>query len=46
MVVIKWYDDKSDRYRIAVGYAGEDHGIEAGAEYEVRDGKISRKAAS
>jgi hypothetical protein len=39
---IKWWDDKTHRYRTAVGYVGED-GLLAGVAYCCREGKFHRK---
>ena len=41
-VCVQWWDGKSSRRRIAVGYVGED-GMEAGVPYCVVDGKLVRK---
>ena len=41
-IVIRWWDCVRQRYRVAVGYVGED-GIEPGKPYVVRDGKLARK---
>jgi len=40
---IRWWD--GTRYRLAVGYVGED-GIEADTPYVVRDGKLTRAATA
>lgn len=42
LVAIRWWDETSGRYRLAVGYIGED-GLEPGVAYVVRDGKLARK---
>lgn len=39
LIVIRWWDAKAERWRVAVGYPGED-GIEAGVMYQVQDGKL------
>jgi hypothetical protein len=40
IVVLRWWDEKSERYRLTVGYAGED-GIEANTFYRCADsGKL------
>lgn len=36
MLIVKWFDDLSERCRIAVGYVGED-GIEANTPYKLDD---------
>ena len=40
-IALAWWDEANDRYRMAVGYVGED-GIEADVEYCVRDGKLAK----
>jgi hypothetical protein len=35
-IVLRWYDAKADRYRLVVGYVGED-GIEANTKYRLDD---------
>ena len=42
LVAIRWWDEKSSRYRLAVGHVGED-GIEPDVAYVVRGGKLARK---
>jgi hypothetical protein len=39
---IRWWDDKTNRHRTAVGYIGED-GLLAGVAYFCREGKFYRK---
>ena len=39
---IRYWDPKSERYRVAVGYVGED-GIEPNTAYVVRAGRLERK---
>ncbi len=39
-LVVAWFDEKSDRPRVCVGYVGED-GIKSDTWYEVRDGVIA-----
>jgi hypothetical protein len=39
---IRWWNDKTNRYRTAVGYIGED-GLVAGVAYCCREGKFYRK---
>lgn len=41
IISVKWYDVDGDRYRIAVGYVGED-GIEPDVAYRVNNGKLER----
>ncbi len=41
ILAVKWWDPKTLRYRLAVGYPGED-GIESGKPYCVQDGKLVR----
>ena len=40
-IALAWWDSSAERFRVAVGYVGED-GIEADFEYRVRDGKLAR----
>jgi hypothetical protein len=40
-IALAWWDEANKRYRMAVGYVGED-GIEADVEYRVRDGKLAK----
>ncbi len=40
IISIKYWDDKANRYRLAVGYPGED-GIEAGKQYHVVNGQLA-----
>ena len=40
-IALAWWDSSAERFRVAVGYVGED-GIEANVEYRVRDGKLAR----
>ena len=40
-IALAWWDEVSKRYRMAVGYVGED-GIEADVEYCVSDGKLAK----
>ena len=39
-IALAWWDSAAERYRVVVGYAGED-GIEAGVVYRVEDGKLA-----
>ena len=39
---IRYWDPKSDRYRVAVGYVGED-GIDPDTAYVVVDGRLAKK---
>jgi hypothetical protein len=40
-IALAWWDEANNRYRMAVGYVGED-GIEPDIEYCVRDGKLAK----
>ncbi|PYE13396.1 hypothetical protein C7410_14751, partial [Paraburkholderia silvatlantica] len=40
-IALAWWDSNAERFRVAVGYVGED-GIEADVTYCVRDGKLAR----
>ena len=40
-IALAWWDSKAERFRVAVGYVGED-GIEANVAYCVRDGKLAK----
>jgi hypothetical protein len=39
ILVIHYYDDNAKRWRIAVGYPGE-NGVEKGKTYRVKDGAL------
>ena len=41
IIVCRWYDDSKERYRLTVGYVGED-GIEPNVWYRCADGKPVR----
>jgi hypothetical protein len=43
LLVIRYWDDKASRWRIAVGYPGE-NGVEAGKTYRVKDGALVESA--
>ncbi len=42
IIEVRWWDCSASRWRLAIGYVGED-GIEPGVAYYVRDGRLVRR---